>query len=292
MTQRSYSNFAQAINETERDMVEMGLPVHTERWQGMEIQHRPDMKMYELLNHGFQVRELKTLDLEYYKEQIKPNLPWADDHFLERVGGEPINPGEEWKNWPWGKHASKSLVDGQKFNHNYMERYWPKYAGKTHDGHLSQDNHLLENYGIRNNYGDLSDLIQLIVKEPLTRQAWLPIFFPEDTGISDGGRKPCTLGYQFIIRDNKLHIYYPLRSCDLMRHFRDDIYLTIRLGIFILDECRKYKPEVFNDISLGSYTMHCTSLHIFEGDLAKLKKTHNGDTKTANTSKYNFEAML
>ena len=43
------------------------------------------------------------------------------------------------------------------------------------------------------------------VKEPHTRQAWIPLFFPEDTGVGDGGRKPCTLGYQIIVREGNAH---------------------------------------------------------------------------------------
>jgi hypothetical protein len=33
------------------------------------------------------------------------NLPWAEAHFQERVGGLPLNPGEQWMNWPFYKHG-------------------------------------------------------------------------------------------------------------------------------------------------------------------------------------------
>src|SRR5690606_16067856 len=118
--------------------------------------------------------------------------------------------------------------------------------------------------GIRGEYGDLRTLVDKLAWEPDTRQAYIPLYFPEDTGAE--GRMPCTLGYQFIMRKNELHVYYPLRSCDFVRHWADDCYLAVRLLLWILQECRKNNPADWNDIVPGSYTMHCTSLHVFAND--------------------------
>ena len=128
---------------------------------------------------------------------------------------------------------------------------------------------MLAHRGIRSRYGDLMDVVYLLAEQPLTRQAWLPIFFPEDTGRGDGGRKPCTLGYQFMVRDNGLHIYYPLRSCDFFRHWADDVYLTVRLGLWVLEEAAKINGY-FRNVRLGSFSMHCTSLHMFKNDYHQL----------------------
>lgn len=250
--------------------------VKTTRWQGMDVSKKPDMATRELLNVSMSVSLPDIELLEYYRGDIQPNLPWADDHFEERVLGLPLNPGETWKSWPWALSADKFRTDEQ-FNHTYHERYWPKYAGRTLEGHLTTacggfdlvkgiDRGLEPIRGIRHTYGDLTDLVHLIAIEPDTRQAYIPIFFPEDTGIGDGGRKPCTLGYQVIMRDKRLHIIYPIRSCDVIRHLRDDIYLTVRLLLWILQQCRQISPKVWRDVTLGTYTMHCTSLHMFEND--------------------------
>lgn len=238
--------------------------VHTERWQGIDIAKRPEMVSYELLNVTVAC-PLFGEDLDYYRHQCEPNLPWADDHFLERVSGKPLNPGETWKSWPWAASADKFRNDRERFNHTYMERYWPKYANEL-PGTLGA---CVPRHGIRNAYGDMQSLVEMLAHEPLTRQAWIPIFFPEDTGIGDGGRKPCTLGYQFIMRRDRLHVYYPLRSCDFVRHFNDDVYLTVRLLLWVLEQCRKLN-NAWRDILPGTYTMHCTSLHIFENDYRQL----------------------
>jgi len=264
ITDRSFANmFART-----KGAFQQATPVHTERWQGGDISKRPDMVSYELLNWNCNI-SLECTEpesLSHWQDQLKPNLPWADDHFLERVGGAPLNPGVQWANWPWATSAAKHQDQGE-FNHTYMERLWPKWAGISQYPHPFMNGQPIPPHeGIRYEYGDLKDLVDMLAHEPLTRQAWIPLFFPEDTGLGDGGRKPCTLGYQFIMRDYRLSIYYPLRSCDFVRHFRDDIYMAIRLLLWVLDRCREINPTVWNDVTLGYYAMHATSLHIFKND--------------------------
>lgn len=244
--------------------------VHTARWQGVDVSKKPDMATRELLNISMSVSLPDIEVLDYYREDIKPNLPWADDHFEERVSGLPLNPGRTWRSWPWALSADKFRMseetrDDPQFNHTYMERYWPKFAGDALE-QFSSEGVRLPLQGIRWEYGDLNDLIDLIASEPDTRQAYIPIFFPEDTGKGDGGRKPCTLGYQFIVRDHRLHIYYPMRSCDFVRHLQDDIYLTVRLLLWVLNRCRSRDGKTWSHITPGTFTMHCTSLHMFEND--------------------------
>lgn len=263
--------FKKALNELDWLMREESSLVHTENWQATKIADNSQAKMCELLHETIKV-DMGHRDLAKYAEQIKPNLPWADDHFMERVGGEPLNPGVEWANWPWASHADKHRDEDERFNHNYMERYWPKYAGMTNRGKLKRlftEGPLVApqrkpNCGIYGAYGDLNNLVELLKKDPTTRQAYLPIWFPEDTGTAHDGRKPCTLGYHFIIRNGQLDVTYYIRSCDFFRHMKDDIYLTIRLALWILDKCG------FDNIKPGKFIMHITSLHMFVGDYSML----------------------
>lgn len=263
--------------------------VHTEKWQGVDISNRPEMVSHELMNYTFTHRLHGQEDLQAYRDDIKPNLPWADDHFMERVCGHPINPGIEWANWPWAVSADKFREDGGMFNHNYMERYWSKEAGLlTNPTSDAEDYGAMtaearkhpawrNNFGIRNEYGDLNDLVRSLAANPLSRQEWFPIFHPEDVGEVVGGRKPCSLGYQFWVRGGQLHVYYPLRSCDFFRHMPDDIYLTVRLLLWVLGECRQLfmDRKVENnwlDVTPGTFTMHCTSLHVFANDMVQMQQ--------------------
>jgi len=265
---KKYPRFDDAVQGAMSAMRQVSTLVHTEKWQGVDITSKPEMATHEILNHSFQV-PIWTENLGQLANDIKPNMPWADNHFDERVCGFPLNPGTEWANWPYGKSAANFLENGI-FNHSYAERYWPKYAGcfkpmeyapASWKEPLTTDPHR----GIREDYGDLRDVVNQLIKEPLTRQAILPIFFPEDTGGAAGGRVPCSLHYQFIMRGGYLHMIYALRSCDLVRHFRDDIYLTVRLLLWVLDQLRM-KDDGWRAVKPGMFTMHIVSLHCFRND--------------------------
>lgn len=262
--------FTEIIAAVLFEMREHSLPVQTERWQGIAA----NQQTRELQNVVFEVDLQGIEDLDHWRYDIGPNLPWADDHFRERISGDPLNPGQEWKNWPWGLAANK-FRKAERFNHTYMERFWPKYARRTDDGRLRKMGNNIRGYpesdmrpihGISGYYGDLQDYIEFLSHEPYTRQAWFPLFHPEDIGVGDGGRKMCSLGYQIIVRDGKASIWYPLRSCDARRHFQDDCYLAVRFLLWVIDRCRERNPDVWNDIRPGKYAMHMTSLHCFKND--------------------------
>lgn len=278
--------FSRIRNHTCGLMVSSAQEIQPLTWQGMDVSNKPGSRVFELMNYSF-THDLQSIeDLQHWRDDVKPNLPWADDHFEERVCGAPINPGIQWENWPWGASADGHRDEDGMFNHNYMERYWPRHAGQLGSSLTAEEfsnlkieaehgdgvtARLSPNRGIRNAYGDLNDLIEEMVRDPQSRQHYLPIFFPEDVGEVVGGRKPCSLGYQFTMRDNRLHVYYPMRSCDFAHHMQDDIYLTIRLLLWVLDRCRDFSTG-WDEVTPGTLTLHCTSLHVFENDMIRLER--------------------
>jgi hypothetical protein len=253
--------------------------VHAQKWQGVDVSKRPEAKMAELLHEDIKIA-MQSDNYEDYTNIPGLNLPWCDKHFEERISGAPMNPGTEWANWPWGNSAADHLEPDGKFNHNYMERYWPKRAGIVKEptataeewDRLSDEYTQRHNHGIRYDYGDLGDLMDCLALEPDTRQAYLPIFFPEDTGTMNPTRKPCTLGYHFILRHGFFHCTYYMRSCDFVRHWADDCYLTIRLHLWILSELRRRDPDTWNAVKPGFFNMHITSLHLFINDLRSIQR--------------------
>lgn len=259
----SKNSFIPLIDNLNGQMRQYSNKIHTEKWQGLDISKRPEAEMHELTNVVLNT-QMPGEDLAVYREELRPNLPWVDDHFEERVAGVPVNPGRTWKTWPWALNADQARRFNGKFSHTYMERYWPRFTGQD----MAQG-FQVEMKGHWFRYGDLEDIIKLLEREPLTRQAYLPIFFPEDTGAHHGDRVPCTLGYHWMVRDSKLHVFYPIRSCDFYRHFRDDIYLTVRLTIWILERLRRV-DVAWEAISPGDFTMWIGSLHMFRNDHIKL----------------------
>jgi hypothetical protein len=246
------------------------------RWQGVPTAGRPDLVTKEIINLQFTAQMPESM--EEAQELIMPNLPWAEDHFQERVAGEPTNPGEQYRNWPWWNDATAPFASARndpdhpefspanfKFDHTYQERFWPKRAN-TDNVPTHQLKREVYRQGIRYSYGDLNDLIGHLSENPLSRQATFPIFFPEDTGAVHGGRVPCTLHYHFMLRRNRLHMWYPIRSCDAIRHFRDDLYMAVRLTHYVLD--RLYEvSDLWRPVEPGFLNFNAYSFHMHKGDM-------------------------
>ena len=67
-------------------------------------------------------------------------------------------------------------------------------------------------------------------------------------------------------------MFYFIRSCDYIRHFRDDIYMAMRKARFVLDELQKRNKD-WADVKLGIYDMKIVSLHCFAGEKEILKQS-------------------
>lgn len=231
--------------------------IHRGRWQGKDLTNNPAGATHEL-RHVLLSASLGTMDKDYYVQAVGPDMPWADEHFEERVGGKPLNPQpseDGWAHTVAGNAAFKR--DGKQHSHTYAERFWPKFANGAVEPHR----------GIRYQYGDLDDLVESMQKDPLNRQGILPMFFPEDTGSTHNDRKPCTVAYQFMRTGDDLDVTYFIRSCDYHRHFQNDIYFAIRLCMWMIIELRsRAGGDNWAKVKPGQLTMLITSLHIFRND--------------------------
>jgi thymidylate synthase len=228
------------INKTIKKLFLKGKESNNLYWQSIQIDDRNP------------IIEIKNINLEFKNiinpiDEFNPNLPWAEDHFLERVNGKPINPGEQYKNWPYYKNIDNDILFRSKgiFSHNYMERYW--CSGYK---------------GIRFQYGDLNDIINKLKNNPYSRQAFLSVWHPEDQS-NHLERVPCTIGYWFNAENNILNITYLIRSCDAIRHFKNDLYMTYRLLQFVADNI---------GFKYGNMNVWIGSFHCFKSDLYSLKK--------------------
>lgn len=226
-----------AIKQLREKVLFEGDIVGTKYWQGIPS---PD-NMLEVLHTSI------LIEMEQNHEDVgiacNAKLPWADIHFNERVGGKPLNPPPSYS--MWASNLEEFYAKGLKcFSHSYPERMWSKGL----------------HTGIRYDIADLDTLVEVLKKDPTTRQAYLPFFFPEDlTAAREGERVPCSLGWHFIVRDNKLHLFYALRSCDVMRHLHNDIYFANRLALWVREKAGLV-------VDMGQMHLVVTSLHCFVGD--------------------------
>lgn len=223
-----------------------------------------------------------SADILMWKELVSPNLPWAEDHFGERVGGEPLNPSPSEAWWPFARQGNaEHKVHDEKFSHTYPERFW------AYDAWLQE--HPIEEYkgtkmGIRFPYGDLEDLVDVLKKNPMSRQAYLPIWFPEDLHAAvEGKRVPCSMGYHFLHNGRLLDCVYTMRSCDIVRFYRDDVYMAGRLLQWVGRTV---------GLPIGNLVLHIDNLHCFPGDRAFLEsQLPHDEVKLDKRSTYNFGAL-
>jgi len=218
-----------------------GKPVESDNWQGVSIKDT----MVEVRDLFFKMP--LYADKERLAKATKADLPWAEDHFQERLAG-PSNPGKEYKNWPYYRENSDNerFRATGKFSHTYQERFWSPYQP-----------------GIRFHMGDYNDIKDRLFNNPTTRQAFLAIWHPEDQSNEETRRLPCTIGYWFKLDKGALNITYLIRSCDASRHFRNDIYMTNRLVMDMADHLGSY---------LGEMSVWIGSFHYFKNDEYFLKR--------------------
>ena len=234
-------------------------PIHRGQWQTLDVAASPAHATYELRNvsifYGMPQTHRELL------ADVQPDMPWAETHFQERTGGEPLNPPPSYLIWPHHGSNSERHLDGEnhQFSHTYPERFWPTYAGTA----------IARRRGIRYEYGDLNGIIEQLCANPLTRQAVLPVWFPEDTGAIDR-RVPCSLTYHFMADDDyRLNVWYSLRSCDFVRHFHNDVYFAARLLEWVACRVLLGSRKAVN-FELGELYMTVSSLHAFVGDSERL----------------------
>lgn len=275
-----------------QDLVSSSHRVEVPTWHAQDVRGVEHLVSYELAQVSLECPIPSTpqdavLDVE-------PQMPWAEEHFAERVSGKPLNPPPSAERWQTAGVADKHRTiqepgpEGSpvmKYSHTYPERFWPKKAGPILDYEGRESYRFqgravnIPHYGIRFKYGDLGDVRDLLVSEPLTRQAYLPVWFPEDTGAVHKERVPCSLGYHFLIRAGQLNVTYMIRSVDFVRHFRDDVYLAMRLAQWMVGQINEHfnvtaEDPNPNELRMGNLVMHVMSLHYFQGDLDRMERAY------------------
>lgn len=227
---RFYANFPEATNELRRELKEMGIQVRTKSVQNLNIEGKKEYETLELQNYIYTVIHPKLEDIPLR------SLEWAEAELSERLysylndrGG--VNPGTAWKirRETWGP-----LINGRgEFDYTYSQRY---------------------------SDGNLYRIIDLLKKDRFTRRAFMPVFdMVEDMQNMLNTRIPCTLGYWFNYRNDKLNMTYLLRSSDFSEHFNYDIWLSTALLKFVAKEV--------GDLEVGTFTHWIGSFHVFSKDV-------------------------
>lgn len=239
---RIYKTIKDALNETFRDLKVRGISVECNSYQDKKLTGE-DRFVKELMGVAFKIdKPILNRDeaIEYvFGEESKKIIQYCKQEIKDRCCGKPLNPGRSYKirEDMWNKFLEKD----HKFSYQYAERLWTDNQFKT--------------------------VIDILKKDSGTRQAVLSVWNPnldmKEEKLGGGNRIPCSLNYQFMIRNNRLHCIYSMRSNSAIEHCPIDLYCATGLMEFITKNLKNEYPE----LKVGSLTYVCGSLHAFHWNL-------------------------
>lgn len=235
---RIYQTLYDAVNETARDLSVRGITVEVNSFQDKKLQGE-DRFFKELVGVAFKVDKplLHRDDVIGYifrdPEEKKRIIKYCKQEIKDRCSGKKLNPGNSYK---IRADLWNNFLEGSgKFSYQYAERLWTN----------NQFEHVIDT--LKNDKG--------------TRQAYLSVWDPniDMDGTKTGGvsRIPCSLGYQFLIRNDRLHCIYNMRSNDFLSHNCIDLYCCSGLMEYVVKRLKDTYPK----LKVGSLTFIAGSLH-------------------------------
>lgn len=110
----------------------------------------------------------------------------------------------------------------------------------------------------------LTYVCDMLAEDPDTRQAVIDVWRPNPRA---GRDIPCTLSFQFLARDGKLHCVQSMRSSDIWLGYPYDAFNAAMLTGYIILLLRDRKSKTRADLKIGTHTMLVGSQHVYEKDV-------------------------
>lgn len=241
---RIFKDCLEMVQEMDRELAVSGITVPVKHYQNQKLTGDA-RNTKELTGVNFIISKpyLKKEEMIrfLFKEESDNILDYCQAEFEDRTCGKPLNPGNSYKVrldlWQ-GLMAKK---DGEKFDYTYSERI--------------------------NSNGQLDNAIAALKEDIHSRRSIISIWDPKDSCDVAGfnTRVPCSISYQFLIRNNKLMVLYYIRSNDYFKHFVIDIWLTHAIQEYI----RQQLLEDYPSLKCGSLNYYGGSMHAYNEDLSK-----------------------
>lgn len=228
---RIFINPYEMIREVERDLFEMGIQVQPESMQDLDVKDNPDYETLELQAYGYTLTNATKEKLTEAMDYMKCNTEWAMSEFADRVDDRHINPGNSWE---LRKEVWVPYIHDGRFAYTYNERFREQ----------------------------LPYILWELSKRPNTRQAVMTMYdrHQDITNMGGKSRIPCSMYYQFYIRNGQLNLIYTMRSVDFLTHFMYDVYFAVRLLEFVASVIK---------VPIGHFTHFMGSLHAYKKDMQK-----------------------
>lgn len=240
---RIFKDCLEMVKEMDRELKVSGITVPVKHYQNQELTGE-NQNTKELIGVNFVITKpwlQKREMLEFlFKDEAQKIEDYCKQEILDRIDRRGLNPGNSYKIRMdlWQKLMSKKEND--KFDYTYSERI---------------------NYSRQ-----LDNAIAALKDDEHSRRAMIMIFKPEDTMESSGfqTRIPCSVSYQFLIRNNKLMVLYYIRSNDYFKHFAIDIWLTQALQEYVWTQLQ----DTYPGLKIGPLNYYAGSFHAYHEDLS------------------------
>lgn len=229
---RIYSSLKEAVKETERELLEMGILLHPETMQDKDIREDRNYDTIELQGYGYIITSHAKIDEDF--QELGGSLEYIAKELEERICPLRLNPGNSWKlrKEVWSEFIEKKT---QRFSYTYNERFREQ----------------------------LDFIVEELIIHPNTRQAIITMYDRHQDMNNMGGvrRIPCSMYYQMLRRIRKglekLDLIYTMRSCDLYTHYIYDVFLAMKMQEYIANKI---------GIEPGNFTHFIGGLHAYSKD--------------------------
>jgi len=233
---RIFENYYEAGSEVMRDLHEMGVINRVQSMQDIDTTDNDDLAITkEVIGYCFTVLSHDRLDdmLDLFRKvPLETAKSYIATELEDRVSGLSLNPGNAWqlRADTWEQFMRKH--GNQRFSYTYPERM----------------------------YNRVSSVVQELKTNPGTRQAIVDVYRGDLDMPNWGGtaRIPCTMYYQFLLRNEGLNMIYTIRSNDLLEHFCYDLALAGGLQEYVAHQIGK---------EVGDLIYFIGSLHAYKKDL-------------------------
>lgn len=112
----------------------------------------------------------------------------------------------------------------------------------------------------------LTYVCDVLAQDPSSRQAVIEVWRPNPR---PGRDIPCTLSYQFLIREGRMHCVQSMRSSDAWLGYPYDAFNAAMLTGYVMLLLRDRDRLMLRDLKIGSHTMLVASHHIYEPQFQK-----------------------
>lgn len=137
---------------------------------------------------------------------------------------------------------------------DFILHYIKRYQNESEDGKTVYGAYGPRLLKFRGNINQVENVIDLLKRKPNTRRAVIQLFDAEDN-LKKYKEIPCTCTLQFLIRDDKLHMFTTMRSNDALYGLPHDVFTFTMI------------QEIFArtlQIEIGGYNHAIGSLHFYK----------------------------